>query len=77
MAETRTLWDSTHSDKHSGRLISTGGDADRDTMTMMAKVELEMEAAIVKHGPVTPPANFIEDFYGDVERKKANIVSSA
>jgi hypothetical protein len=36
-----------------------------------------MDAAYVKHGPVTPPSHFIEDFYEDIEKKKADIVRTA
>jgi hypothetical protein len=37
---------------------------------MMDKVALEMEAAVAKHGPVTPPSHHVEDFYNDIESKK-------
>ena len=74
LSETRSLWDTTHADKYGGRIFHSGALASRDEASMMEKVEAEMEAAIAKHGPVTPPDNFIEDFYTNIENKKADIV---
>ena len=77
MSETRSLWDTTHSDKYAGRIFNTGSLASREQATMMQKVESEMEAAFAKHGPVTPPSHYIEDFYNDIDKKKADIVRTA
>lgn len=44
----------------------------------MAKVDREMEAAMVKHGKVSvPKGSHISDFYDRIERNKKDIVSSA
>lgn len=44
---------------------------------MMAKVNSELDAAVEKHGLVTPPSHHIEDFYENIERKKQEIVRTA
>ena len=43
----------------------------------MDKVESEMDIAFAKHGPVTPPSHHIEDFFNDIEQKKADVVRAS
>ena len=70
LSETRSLWENTHDCKYNGRLFDTGGLADPEEQAMMEKVGREMDAAVAKHGLVTPPNHHIEDFFEDIERKK-------
>lgn len=44
---------------------------------MYDRIGREMDNAIAKHGPVTAPNHHIEDFYDDIEAKKADIVRTA
>jgi len=77
LGETRSLWDTTHADKYTGRLFESGGLASREQIAMFEKVGAEMDAAFAKHGPVSPPSHHIEDFYNDIDQKKTDIVRAA
>lgn len=78
LSETRTLWETTHSDKRMGRIFqSTGGSHSADFELTMAKVNAEMAQAVQKHGKVELPKHHIEEFYEKIDQKKRNIVSTA
>ena len=75
--ETRGLWGDTHADKYRGRIFHSGGSAPLDFALAMDKVDKEMAAAVAKHGPVTVPANHVEDYYQRIEDEKQNIIRKA
>lgn len=78
LAETRSLWESTHADKYQGRIFqSTGATESREFELTMDKVDRELEDAIKKHGHVILPKTHIQEFYEKIDKQKNRIVSSA
>jgi len=75
-AETRSLWDTTHADKYTGRIFQSRGAMPTDFALAMNKIDKEMEAAVAKHGKVTHPDNsHIDDFYDRIDKEKQNIAT--
>lgn len=77
-AETRGLWETTHSDKYTGRLMQARGSVTPDIALMMERVDREMTSAVKKHGVTElPDGSHIDHYYDRIERERDNIVSKA
>jgi len=76
LSETRSLWDTTHADKYTGRIFQSRGAAPRDLQLAMQKVDKEMAAAVAKHGEIQmPETSHIDDFYDKINNKKQDIAT--
>ena len=54
LGQTRSMWTGL-SDKYEGRIFNLGARATEEQTLTMLKVDRELQAAIAKHGVVTPP----------------------
>jgi len=54
LGQTRSLWKH-NGDKYNGHIFHLASHADEETTLTMLKVDRELEAAVAKHGEITPP----------------------
>ena len=72
--ETMGLWNTTHADKHVGRIFNPRGVVSENFESSMMKVDEEMKAAVAKHGEIQyPDGSHIDDFYDTIDKNKADI----
>lgn len=76
LSQTRSLWHR-KTDKYDGQLFNIAHRADTETTLTMMKVDKEIQDAIKKHGKVTPPRAYEDQFYENIKNKKNEIIDKA
>lgn len=74
LEETRGLWETTHADKHNGRIFNVRGAAPLDYQIAMEKIDQEMEEAVKKHGKIEVQTGHIDEFYQRIDSEREKIV---
>lgn len=70
LTETRGLWATTHGDKYTGRIMQSRGGVPKEFELQMDKVDREMVEAIKKHGTISRPSEYIDEFYQRLAQEK-------
>lgn len=72
--QTRSMWRG-QADKYDGRIFNLAHRANEEITLTQLKVDRELQEAIAKHGTVTPPQVYEDQFYEKINNKKRDIYS--